>query len=58
MSSDLHHRAHSLGTGLSMRAHETHKDSISVKAGIVILSLYTLIIPLLQHLKSLKWTEL
>lgn len=56
MSPHLHHRAH--GLGLSIRAHKTHKDSISVKAGIIIISLYTLIIPLLQDLKSLKWIEL
>lgn len=58
MSPDLQQRAHSLGTGLSIRAHETQKNSIAVKAGIITLSLYTLIIPLLQDLKSLKRTEL
>lgn len=58
MNPDLHHRAHSLGTGLSIWAHKTRKDSISVKAGIIIVSLYTLIILLLQDLKSLKQTEL
>lgn len=58
MSPDLHLRAHGLGTGLNIRAHKTHKDSISVKAGIFIVSLYTLIIPLLHDLKSLKRPEL
>lgn len=38
--------------------HEAQKDCVSVKAGVIILLLHILIIPLLRDLKSLKRIEL